>query len=78
MVNPQKTEYFVEIEVSIHGSTAMLCKVLPPKDFLTYFRRATRQWELKTISTDPLKLLLVCGWNQHCSQNTPSFSCKWN
>ena len=39
------------------------CRVLPPKDFSSNFGKGKRQSELKSIQTDPLKLLLAYAFN---------------
>ena len=60
--NPEKTDFFIEFQIKQPDGPPTDCKILPPKYLISIFRKDKRQHELKSIGTDPLKLLLACAF----------------
>ena len=61
-VNPEKTDFFIEFQIEHPDGLSTDCKILPPKYLISIFGKGRRQHELKSIGTDPLKLLLACAF----------------
>ena len=50
---------YIEFQIQLPYGLFTTCRVLPPKDLISILGKNKRQHELKSISMDPLKLLLV-------------------
>lgn len=61
--NPEKTDFFIEFQIEQpDGGPPTECQILPPKFFISIFGIGRKQNEVRSIGTDPLKLLLACAF----------------
>lgn len=58
---PEKS-VFIEFQIQQPDGLFSVCRILPPKEIVTMFGKGKRLNEPKSMSLDPLKLLLVSAW----------------
>ena len=61
-VPQKKSDFFIEIQIQKPDETCPTSKILPPNDLMLMIRKGKRQHDLKSLHTDPLKLLLARAW----------------
>ena len=61
--NTADKSFFIDFGIHQPDGSSIKCSILPPKDLISMFGKGKRQNEPKSISSDPLKLLLACAFH---------------